>query len=96
MGKNDIGKIADSTTWEVLFYALEKIGVMDVFTKFAQIYCEKNNLNVVRDMVECKAVESYELDSNGEITDTVDMVINEYDHSGACKEIDRIEKSEEI
>lgn len=95
-GSNSIGKLADSTTWDNLFEQLNKIGVMDVFTKFAYIYCEKNNLNTIHDMIECKAVESYEMDENGEITDTVDMVINEYDHNGACKEIDRIEKSEEI
>ena len=52
MGKNDIGKIADSTTWNTLFYALEKIGVMDIFTKFAVIYCETNNIEPPKTTIE--------------------------------------------
>lgn len=50
-GSNSIGKIADTSTWTVLFTQLEKCGIMDVFTVAARIYCENNNIPESADIV---------------------------------------------
>lgn len=49
-GSNSIGKIADSSTWNALFTQLDKCGIMDVFTEFANIYCKNNGIDTTADI----------------------------------------------